>query len=147
MLLSKVLDDLIPIPGTKQSIGADAIAAFVPGFGNAAGTAMSGVVIADAIRLRVPLPILGRMLFNIGIDAAVGYVPVIGPVLDAAWRANRRNMKLLERTLMDEQKTAQSSVVYLVVAVTLSVTVLLALLASAVFAIWAVVQLLNGIAY
>jgi len=147
VLLSKILDDLVPIPGTKQSIGADAIAAFVPGIGNAAGTAMSGVVIADAIRLRVPLPILGRMLFNVGIDAAVGYVPVAGPFLDAAWRANRRNMKLLERTLLDEHRTAQSSVAYLVVAITLSATVLVALLASAVFALWTVAKFLNWVAF
>lgn len=143
-MISKILDDLIPIPGTKQTVGADALASFVPGIGSAAGAVMSGAVIADAIRLRLPLPIIARMLLNLGVDALLGYIPYAGPVLDAFWRANRRNMRLLEKALVDEQKTAKSSLVYLVVAVTMSAVVLLALLGLAAVTVWLVISWLTG---
>lgn len=136
MVIARFLDDLIPIPGTKQAIGAEAIASFVPGFGSAAGAVMSGVVIADSIRLRLPLPVIARMLFNLGIDALLGYIPWVGPVFDAWFRANRRNMRLLERALVDEQRTSRSSVIYLITSITMSVVVIVGLLTAAAFTIY-----------
>jgi hypothetical protein len=39
------------------------------------------------------------MLVNVGVDAVVGAVPLVGDVFDAAWRANRRNILLLREHL------------------------------------------------
>ena len=41
-----------------------------------------------------------RMLGNIGVDFMLGAVPVVGDVLDFAWKANRKNARLLEQHLM-----------------------------------------------
>jgi len=37
------------------------------------------------------------MLGNIGIDLILGIVPVAGDAFDLAWKANRKNVRLLER--------------------------------------------------
>jgi hypothetical protein len=37
------------------------------------------------------------MLLNLGIDVLAGMVPVVGDAFDLVWRANVRNLELLER--------------------------------------------------
>jgi hypothetical protein len=36
------------------------------------------------------------MLGNLALDFVVGVVPVVGDVFDAVWKANQRNVALLE---------------------------------------------------
>jgi hypothetical protein len=42
---------------------------------------------------------LARMLGNLGFDALIGLVPVIGDLVDIGFKANRRNVRLLHRHL------------------------------------------------
>jgi hypothetical protein len=37
------------------------------------------------------------MLLNVALDALIGAVPVLGDLFDFAWKANRRNLVLIER--------------------------------------------------
>ncbi len=94
----RVLDDLIPIPGTGRGVGLDAILGFLlPGGGDAL-TAVSAVsILLLGIKRGVPKAVLFRMIANLGLDALVGAVPVLGDVFDVAFRANRRNLELVER--------------------------------------------------
>ena len=145
-LFSKVLDDLIKIPGTRFTIGADGLLGLVPGVGDAATTAMAGVIMVDAMRLRVPLPVLGRMALNLLIDAALGQLPGVGDVADFAFRSNRLNLRLLERTLANRERTALGSTAYLLVALGLIVATLLVLIAAIVWTIWLLFHLLGRFA-
>lgn len=101
---AKILDDAVTVPGTNIGIGLDAVVGLVPGIGDLAGSAMSAVIVTDAVRCRVPVPVLGRMGWNLLVDAALGLVPVGGDLLDVAHRANRSNLRLLEQSI--EQGTA-----------------------------------------
>jgi hypothetical protein len=38
------------------------------------------------------------MLFNVGLDTVVGSVPIVGDLFDAGWKANVRNIRLLEQS-------------------------------------------------
>ena len=40
--------------------------------------------------------ILLRMVGNVLLDSLVGAVPILGDIADAAWKANARNMRLVE---------------------------------------------------
>ncbi len=100
-----LLDDVIRIPIINVRVGLDAIIGLVPVIGDFAGVALSSVVFAEAVRLRAPRELLTRMGRNIVTDFALGLVPVIGDVFDVAWRANRRNLNLLEDWLEDDQRT------------------------------------------
>jgi len=95
--LSWWLDEGIRIPGTRFRIGLDPILGLIPGLGDAAGALMSAAVVVEAIRRNVPRLTLVRMAANILLDAAAGSVPLLGDAFDAAWKANSRNLRLLER--------------------------------------------------
>jgi len=94
--LANALDAAVRIPGTNIRIGLDPILGLIPGIGDLAGTVLSGYVVLAAVRLGVPRPVLARMLVNLGIDTVLGSVPVLGDVFDVAWRANSRNLALIE---------------------------------------------------
>jgi hypothetical protein len=94
--LARVLDEAIRIPGTNIRIGLDALLGLLPGGGDVAGGLFSGLIILQAARSGAPTSVLGRMLANVAIDVVVGAVPILGDVFDVAWRANTRNVRLLE---------------------------------------------------
>jgi hypothetical protein len=97
--LAKVLDSAFRIPGTGVRVGADAIFGLIPVVGDLAGAALSGYIVLASARLGAPPSTLLRMLINIGIDTVVGSVPVLGDMFDAGWRANIRNVELLDNHL------------------------------------------------
>jgi hypothetical protein len=50
----------------------------------------------QAARMGAPTSVLARMLGNVVIDTAIGSIPLIGDLFDFAWRANSKNVRLLE---------------------------------------------------
>jgi len=94
--LAWVMDRSIPIGGGRR-IGLDPLLGLMPGVGDWLGAAISIVLVYDGIRLGLPVRVLARMMLNIGIEASVGAVPILGDIFDAAWQANQRNLKLVER--------------------------------------------------
>jgi len=73
------------------------VLSIVPGFGDLASPVFTVVLLVQGLRQRVPRVILARMVLNALIDALIGVVPIGGPVADIFWRANTRNLTLLER--------------------------------------------------
>lgn len=101
-LVSRLLDSAIPIPGTNQRFGLDAILGVIPGVGDAISAALSSYIIWEAKQLGLSRWQIARMIGNVAVDTAIGAVPLFGDVFDVFFRANRRNMKIvrahLERT-------------------------------------------------
>jgi len=58
---------------------------------------LSAYIVLEAARLGVPRALLLRMGYNVLVDVAVGAVPVLGDLFDAGFKANLRNLALLER--------------------------------------------------
>lgn len=99
--LARLLDDGLRIPGTQIGIGLDPIIGLIPGAGDAAGAIMGAAILMEAARRGVPRATLVRIVGNVVLDAALGSVPVAGDLFDLFWKANRRNMALLERHAAD----------------------------------------------
>jgi hypothetical protein len=95
--LAVLLDASILVPGTRFRFGLDPILGLFPGLGDFAGAALSGYIVYEAWRLGVPRWALVKMIANIGVEAAIGTVPVAGDVFDAAWKANLRNLDIVRR--------------------------------------------------
>ncbi|MEO9128341.1 MAG: DUF4112 domain-containing protein [Microcoleus sp.] len=91
-----LLDDALPIPGTPYRIGLDPILGLLPGGGDLIGAVFSGYVVFKAAQLGVPQETLIKMAANIVFDTVIGTVPVAGDLFDVAWKANIKNMKLLD---------------------------------------------------
>lgn len=97
--LARALDTAFAIPGTNIRMGADALLNVIPGAGTLFAKALSGYLIWEARRLGVPRATLMRMIGNLGIDAAISIVPLAGWVGDIFFRANKRNLALLDAHL------------------------------------------------
>ena len=141
--LARVMDDAVTVPGTRFGIGLDAVIGLVPGIGDFVGSALSGVIVRDAIRARVPMRVLAWMGLNLLVDALLGIVPGVGDVADVVHRANRKNVRLLLRELEKQPLREPPSLAYVVGACALMVLPVLAGLAVAVLGVWLLVRWLR----
>jgi hypothetical protein len=105
------MDDLFRVPVLGWRFGLDALIGLIPGFGDTATSLVSFYILVNAVRYRVPKITLLRMGLNIGIDYAVGSVPVVGDFLDAWWKSNQKNLDLLRKraTVSAEEARAASA--------------------------------------
>jgi hypothetical protein len=139
--VTRLLDDAFRIPGTRIRFGLDSIlGAVLPGAGDALTAVGSVSLLLLALKQRVPTGILVRMLFNIAIDAILGAIPVLGDLFDVAYKANRRNLQLLESHTLERERRTRP-VDYLVVGLALVVVIAAVLLP---FLLWAFVFGLLG---
>ena len=95
--LGYLLDNSIPVPGTGFRFGLDTVIGLVPGVGDLASSALSLYIVLEAARLGVPRPLLLRMGWNVAVDALVGSVPLLGDLFDAGYKANLRNLALVQQ--------------------------------------------------
>jgi hypothetical protein len=102
--LEILLDEAFPIPGTRIRFGLDGIIGLVPVIGDVlAGLASIVFPLAGWIR-GLPYITLVRMVANIGIGVLVGSIPLLGDAFDIAWKANRRNYRLLTRHIAEPRR-------------------------------------------
>lgn len=85
------------MPGTSIRFGLDAIIGLIPGLGDISTPVFAGLLLVQAVRMRLPLIVQARMVFNAGLDMLMGLVPILGDLADVGWKANLRNLALLER--------------------------------------------------
>jgi hypothetical protein len=141
--LAWLLDNSIRLPGTNFRVGLEALLGFVPVIGDAAGVVLSGYIVHEAARLGVPAGILFRMVLNVAIEGVLGSVPFAGDIFDAAWKANQRNVDLLNAYLDRPEKAAAATRVYLFF---LLVMMAVVVLATSVVAYWLVNWVWNAFA-
>ncbi len=134
--LARLMDDLVTVPGTKVGVGLDALIGLIPGIGDVVGSSLSGVIVYDAVRLRVPVPVLARMGWNLLVDALLGLVPLGGDLLDVAHRANRKNLRLLERELELHPERGTPTLGYVLAAFVVAVVPLIAGVVIGLVALW-----------
>ena len=97
--LARLMDEQFVVPGTRIRFGWDSILGVFPGFGDAITSAISLLIVHHAWQTGASPVLLARMLANIGVDFMLGAIPLAGDVLDFAWKANRKNARLLEQHL------------------------------------------------
>ena len=94
--LGWLLDDSIPLPGTNRRFGLDPLVGLLPIAGDLSTGVLSVYIVTEAVAVGVSRATLVRMLLNVAIDVVVGSIPVLGALFDFAWKANERNVSLLE---------------------------------------------------
>jgi hypothetical protein len=92
-----LLDSYFKVPGTNIRFGLDAIIGLVPGLGDLVAPIFTVSVLATGLKMRVPMIVQARMVLNATIDMLTGLVPILGDLFDIAWKADLRNVALLER--------------------------------------------------
>lgn len=95
--LAWILDNSIRVPGTQFRVGLDGLIGLIPGFGDVAGAALSSYIVAQAARNGAPFSVLARMGLNVLLEAVVGVIPILGDLFDFGFKANARNVRLLQQ--------------------------------------------------
>jgi Domain of unknown function (DUF4112) len=92
-----LMDRAIKIPGTRITLGLDALLGLIPVGGDIlTGLVQAGLVLVALKHYRVPRSVAARMLGNVLLDIGVGAIPLVGDLFDVAFKANTKNLKLLQ---------------------------------------------------
>jgi hypothetical protein len=90
-----LMDEAVPIPGTKKRVGVDAALSLIPGVGEIIGALLSAWIIVGALRHRVPMPRILRMVIYILLDMTLGSIPIAGTIFDWLFEENVINLNAL----------------------------------------------------
>jgi hypothetical protein len=99
--IATLLDSQFSFLGIR--FGIEPIVGLVPVVGDLAMAAWSGYLVLEAARNGAPKRDVAHMVVNVALDAAIGSVPVLGTVFDVAYKANKRNVRILRRHLTGER--------------------------------------------
>ena len=94
--LAKLMDSQFRIPGTEYRFGLDSVIGLIPGVGDLSTFAVSGYMLTLMAKNGASGFVMARMILNILIDAIVGSIPLVGDIFDLGFKANNRNMKLMQ---------------------------------------------------
>ncbi|MEO2179852.1 MAG: DUF4112 domain-containing protein [Methanobacteriota archaeon] len=129
-LLSERLDDSIKIPGTNQKIGIDAIVGIIPILGDFIGVIFSTYIMYSGIKMGVSSKIVKKMATNIAIEFVIGSIPIIGDIFDALWKANKRNVELIEEATIENQENYRLNYLIMTSLIVLILGLILVILGS-----------------
>ena len=127
--LSERLDETFTVPGTDYKIGIESIIGAIPLVGDLIGGIISTYIMYSGIKMGASPGIIARMAANIAIYFAIGSIPLVGDLFDFVWKANKKNVELIEETTLLNEET--NKINYLIVATLIVglVAIILAILA------------------
>ncbi|MEO1145995.1 MAG: DUF4112 domain-containing protein [Cyanobacteria bacterium J06638_22] len=141
-MVSHVLDEAFPVPGTGYRIGIDPFLGLIPGGGDTIGGVLSAYIVLEAMQLRLPRETLIRMVTNLLTDSILGTIPLLGDLFDVGWKANSRNLALLEAHLANPHKARPADrwfvwlMAAVVIGIVIGITVVMALLIQAILGLF-----------
>lgn len=143
--LSTLLDNAIRVPGTSIGFGIDPILGLIPGGGDILGGVLSIYIVFEAFKLGLPQERLITMVSNIALETITGTVPVFGDIFDVAWKANVKNVEILEDYVNspEDGKKADSWFIFLLLGGLLLLIIFIAIIGIAIFAL--ILQALSSI--
>lgn len=97
--LTRLMDDAVDVPMLGTRVGLDALLGLIPVAGDLVSAAIGLYIVAQARELGASRWLQARMVGNLLLDVAVGAVPVAGDLADVYFKAHRRNLRLLQKTL------------------------------------------------
>jgi hypothetical protein len=121
--VAQLLDSAFVVPGTSYRVGLDPIVGLVPWLGDLVSPVFTIAMLWQARDLGLPRVVQLRMLFNVSIDTLVGLVPFFGDLFDFAWKANIKNMVLLERHVAEEHRASPGDWAFVIVSIVLVLVV------------------------
>jgi hypothetical protein len=133
--LAKLMDSQFSIPGTKIRFGLDGIIGLVPGVGDFFSFLVSSYLVSMAVNKGASGYVLARMIFNMVLDALVGAIPILGDIFDVAYKANQRNVRLLQQHYTEGRHRGSANKVIIPV-----VIVVLAILAGLVWLVYKIIS-------
>ena len=91
-----IVDALGRLPGTRFRFGLNSLIGLPPLAGDALLTAISLYIVFEAVRLGLPRDKIARMLANVAVQGIIGSFPIVGDLFAVAWKANLRNLAIID---------------------------------------------------
>jgi hypothetical protein len=99
-LVSYVMDRCMTIPGTRMRVGLNSLLMLLPIAGDLLANLVSaGILVVGLTSYRVPRIVATRMVLNTALDTSIGWIPVVGDLFDMFFKADTRNVRLLQAYL------------------------------------------------
>lgn len=111
----------------------------LPGGGDVIGSLLGVYTVMIAVRRKVSPVVIARMIMNLGLDAAIGFVPFVGDLADFAFKANKKNLELLERSIETRGGKASAKDWLVVVGAALLYIGIMA------FVVWGIIKIFKAI--
>jgi uncharacterized protein DUF4112 len=112
-----LLDSQFRVPGTNIRFGLDAIVGLIPGIGDISTPVFAALLLLQGVRMRLPIVVQARMVLNAAIDMLFGFVPILGDLIDIGFKANLRNLALLERHARRDVPPSRSDYIFVILCV------------------------------
>ncbi len=138
--LSDLWDRSLGVPGTRFRVGLESLLGLLPVGGDFIGILLSTYIVLQAIQFKLPVSVLVRMLFNIILDGTVGSIPILGDIFDTTWKANTKNVNLLEAHLREPLQSRQKDKWFIYILLAALIIVLIGLILFFGFTIWLAVK-------
>jgi hypothetical protein len=116
----------------------------LPGGGDVAGAILSAYIVFEAARLGIPRETLTQMLVNVIADSTLGSLPIIGDFFDATWKANSRNVALLEAHAENPNPKPAANRGFIILLIALLVLIVIGVAAIASVIVGLVISLFTG---
>src|SRR6266404_862568 len=94
--LAWLIDAVGRVPDTRFRFGLNSVIGLAPGAGDALLTLIWLYIVYEAARLGLPRAKIIRMLVNVAVEAELGVVPLLGDLPDVVWKANSRNVTIID---------------------------------------------------
>ncbi|MGP1387106.1 MAG: DUF4112 domain-containing protein [Thainema sp.] len=137
--LSHLLDNAIAVPGTDYRFGVDPLIGLLPGGGDTVTGLISAYIIWEAALLGMPRSAMIRMVWNVLLEVIVGTIPFVGDFFDFAWKANARNVRLLEKHLANPRTSRRADRAFALVLIGLLLLIIVAAIGVSVWVLSAIV--------
>lgn len=94
--LANITDTAIRLPVIGIEVGLDFLIGLIPVAGDAIMTLVALRIVHLARKMGLPKPSQRIMLRNALVDFGLGFIPVVGDVIDLVFKANKRNVRIME---------------------------------------------------
>jgi hypothetical protein len=138
--ISRIMDSKFTIPGTKFRFGADPLIGLIPGLGDAASFAVSGILVYTMAKYGVSRKVLILMMLNIMLDAFLGAIPFVGNIFDFFYKANSKNIRLLKEHYIEGKHEGSGTGILVFIVITF-----LVMLIGIVYGLYKLFEFLFGL--
>jgi hypothetical protein len=103
--MANLLDTAVTLPIIPIRVGLDSLIGLIPGAGDAIMLFVSLRIVWLGKSIGMPKALVAQMVKNSAIDFALGFIPLIGDIADIFYKANQKNVRIMERWWISENKT------------------------------------------
>jgi hypothetical protein len=102
--LANLLDTAVKIPFIGISVGLDFLIGLIPVVGDTAMLFGSFRIIHLGRKLGMPKELQTSMVRNTIFDFGLGFIPLLGDLVDLFYKANQKNVRIMEQWWIEQNK-------------------------------------------